>query len=64
MSESPEICADEDPKRNSPRIGRYVAIGSKPTYFIFVERKIHVHVASMHGHGIVHLVFGTLHFQS
>ena len=33
--------------RDSPRIGRFVAIGSKPTYFILVERKIYVQVASM-----------------
>ena len=40
------MAATEDPKRNSPRIGRFVAIGSKPTYFVFIEQKVFIQVSS------------------
>ena len=46
MTERPEVCATEDPKRNSPRIGRFVALGGKPTYFVFIEQKVFIQVSS------------------
>ena len=46
MTKAPESCATEVPKRNSPRIGRFIAISSKPAYFIFVEQKVLVQVSS------------------
>ena len=46
MAEVPEVCAAEAPKRNSPRIGRFVAIDCSPSYFIFIEQQVYVQVSS------------------
>lgn len=46
MAEAPEVCAEEIPKRNSPRIGRFIAIDCSPTYFIFIEQQVYVQVSS------------------
>ena len=46
MSETPEVCAEELPKRNSPRIGRFVSVDAAPTYFVFIEQQVFVQVSS------------------
>lgn len=46
MAEDPDLSASEQPKRNSPRIGRFIAIDCQPTYFIFIEQKVYVQVSS------------------
>lgn len=43
MTKAPDVCATDVPKRNSPRIGRFVA---KPTYFVCVEQKVLVQISS------------------
>lgn len=46
MAEDPEISAAEVPRRNSPRIRRFIGIDCQPTYFIFIEQKVYVQVSS------------------
>ena len=48
MAEDPVISAGEIPKRNSPRIGRFVGIDCQPIiiYYIFIEQQVYVQVSS------------------
>lgn len=46
MSEQPEVCAVETPKRNCERIGRFIAIDCSPICYIFIEQKVYVQVSS------------------
>lgn len=46
MEESPEICATEEPMRNSPRIARFQSMDTSADYYVFIEQKVFVKVTS------------------
>ena len=46
MEESPEICATEEPTRNSPRIARFQSMNTSADYYVFIEQKVFVKVTS------------------